>query len=45
MGGHSFHDVINHKTCQVNSMAVDAEYGILQFLVVERTLLTLHSTV
>ena len=52
MGGRFFHDVINHNARgKVDSMAavfsyprsltVGAEYEILQFLVVERTLLTL----
>ena len=55
MGGRSFHDVINHNAWLSDSMAavfidprslaLGAEYEILQFLVVERTLLTLCSTV
>ena len=53
MGGRFFHDVINHNTwlsdsmaavfIYLRSLAVGAEYEI--FLVVERTLLTLCSTV
>ena len=55
MGGRFVHDVINHNAWLSDSMAavfsyprslaVGAEYEILQFLVVERTLLTLCSTV
>ena len=55
MGGHFFHDVINHNAWLSDSMAavfsyprslaVGVEYEILQFFVVERTLLTLCSTV
>ena len=55
MSGHSFHDVINHNAwlserlaavfIDPRSLALGAEYEVLQFLVVERTLLTLCSTV
>ena len=55
MSGHSFHDVINHNawlserygSCFIDprSLALGAEYEVLQSLVVERTLLTLCSTV
>ena len=44
MVGRSFHDIINHSMAAVFidlcSLAVGAEYEILQFLVLEHTLLT-----
>ena len=43
MGGRSFHDVINHNAWLGEQLGT--EYEILQFLVVEHTLLTLRSTV
>ena len=52
MGGRSFHDVINHNAwlseqygIDQRSLALGAEYEILQFLVIERALLTLCNTV